>query len=160
MNVMKYIRYIFILTVAALSALYLQGCTEVQEPDYREQDYGHVQFKLYKEASCSGTKAMVSELDFLHDVSKVKVTLKYGENLLTQTLVMNVTDDASAEFGIRSDKLKLLAGAYEVVLFTLFDKQDQPLYEAAPSAEMASFEVVAGGFLQRQSAVVRPDLPW
>lgn len=145
MNVMKYIRYIFILTVAALSALYLQGCTEVQEPDYREQDYGHVQFKLYKEASYSGTKAMVSELDFLHDVSKVKVTLKYGENLLTQTLVMNVTDDASAEFGIRSDKLKLLAGAYEVVLFTLFDKQDQPLYEAAPSAEMASFEVVAGG---------------
>ncbi len=121
------------------------SCTEVQEPDYREHDYGYVQFKLYKEASYEATKAMVSELDYLADVSKVKVTMRYGETLLTQTLVMNSSDEASAEYGLRSDRLKLLSGRYDIVLFTLYDKQDQPLYESSPSEGMASFEVVAGG---------------
>lgn len=142
---MKFLRYIFLVVIACITASAMNSCTEVQEPDYRERDYGHVQFKLYKEASYEGTKAMVSELDCLSDVSKIKVTLRYGENLLTQTLVMNAADDASAEFGMRSDKLKLLAGSYDVILFTLFDKQDQPLYESSPSQNMTSFEVVAGG---------------
>ena len=121
------------------------SCAEVQEPDFSEHDYGHVQFKLYKEASYEATKAMVSELDYLGDVSKVKVTMRYGETLLTQTLVMTSYDEASAEYGLRSDRLKLLAGSYDVVLFTLYDKQDKPLYESSPSEGMASFEVVAGG---------------
>ncbi len=120
-------------------------CTEIQEPDYRDQDYGYVQFKLYKEASYVPSKAMVSELEYLNDVTKIMVTLRYGETLLAQTLVMNNTDKESAEYGLRSDKLKLLAGTYEIALFTLYDAEDQPIYEDVPSAEMASFEVVAGG---------------
>ena len=142
---MKLLRYIILTLIVWSSASVMNSCTEIQQPDYRNQDYGHVQFKLYKEASYEATKAMVSELDYLNDVSKVKVTLRYGENLLTQTLVMNAGDASSAEYGLRSDKIKLLAGDYELVLFTLFDKNDQPLYEAAPSAEMASFEIIAGG---------------
>ena len=136
------IRYVLSALVVILT---FGACTEIQEPDYRDQDYGHVQFKLYKEASYEPTKAMVSELDYLSDVTKVKVTLRYGENLLTQTLVMNCSDKESAEYGLRSDKLKLLAGTYQVALFTLYDAEDQPLYEGVPSAEASSFEVVAGG---------------
>ena len=37
-------------------ALILFSCT-VDEPDYREKDYGYVQFKLYKEASYPLVKA-------------------------------------------------------------------------------------------------------
>ena len=138
-------RIIFQSILVAAVSFFCNACTELQEPDYRELDYGHVQFKLYKEASYDATKAMVSELEYLSDVSKVKVTMRYGENLLTQTLVMNSTDAESAEFGLRSDKLKLLEGTYEVALYTLYDKQDQPLYEGVPSADNASFTVVAGG---------------
>ena len=142
---MRKLRYSVLYVVNILFLILAAACTEIQEPDYREQDYGHVQFKLYKEASYEATKAMVSELEYLNDVTKVKVTLRYGENLLTQTLVMNSADAESAEYGLRSDKLKLLAGTYQVALFTLYDAEDQPLYEGVPSSESSSFEVVSGG---------------
>ena len=45
---MRYIRNIIILVLALTACA---GCASVQEPDYREHDYGYVQFKLYKEAS-------------------------------------------------------------------------------------------------------------
>ena len=121
------------------------GCAEIQEPDYRETEYGHVQFKLYKAASYGQTKAVVSKLDYLNDVTKIKVTLRYEENLISQTLVMNSSDPESAEFGLRSDKLKLLSGSYQILTFSLYDKMDELLYEATPSAEHAAFEVVPGG---------------
>lgn len=142
---MKFLRFSILLAVACLSALTFGSCTKVEEPDYRDQVYGHVQFKLYKEASYPGSKAVVSELEYLADVTKIKVTMRYGENDITQTLVMNSSDEASAEFGLRSDKLKLLAGSYEVLTFTLFDKKDQEIYISTPSEAHASFEVVAGG---------------
>ena len=121
------------------------GCAEIQEPDYRETEYGYVQFKLYKAASYGQTKAVVSKLDYLNDAAKIKVTLKYEENLISQTLVMNSSDPESAEFGLRSDKLKLLSGTYQILTYSLFDKMDELLYEATPSEEHASFEVVPGG---------------
>ena len=128
-----------------MSLLVFGSCAEIQEPDYRETEYGHVQFKLYKAASYGQTKAVVSKLDYLNDAAKIKVTLKYEENLISQTLVMNSSDPESAEFGLRSDKLKLLSGTYQLLTYSLFDKMDELLYEATPSAEHASFEVVPGG---------------
>ena len=128
-----------------LSSLIFGSCSKVEEPDYREKVYGYVQFKLYKEASYDGTKAVVSQLDYLKDVTKIKVTLLYDGNEITQTLVMNSSNDEAAEFGLRSDKLKLLAGDYSISTFTLFDKQDQPLYVRTPSEEFSNFTVVAGG---------------
>ena len=142
---MKFIRSAILF---ALSLLTFGACTKVQEPDYRETDYGHVQFKLYKAASYDATKVIVSQLDYLNDATKIKVTLKYGENLISQTLVLNSFDAASAEYGLRSDKLKLLAGSYQILTFSLYDRLDEVLYESTPSSEHASFEVVAGGLCQ------------
>lgn len=142
---MKSVRINMLLAVAFLSALVFAACSKVEEPDYRETEYGYVQFKLYKEASYEGTKAVVSQLEYLADVTKIKVSLRYGDNDITQTLVMNAANDDAAEFGLRSDKLKLLVGSYKVLTFTLYDKTDQPLYVSTPSESHASFEVVAGG---------------
>ena len=142
---MKSVRINMLLAVAFLSALVFAACSKVEEPDYRETEYGYVQFKLYKEASYEGTKAVVSQLEYLADVTKIKVSLRYGDNDITQTLVMNAANDDAAEFGLRSDKLKLLVGSYKVLTFTLYDKTDQPLYVSTPSDAHASFEVVAGG---------------
>ena len=126
-------------------ALTLAGCADIQELDYREDAYGYVQFKLYKAASYDATKAVVTQLDYLKDVSKIKVTLRYGENIMSQTLVLNSSDDKAAEFGLRSDKLKLLAGNYQVVMFSLYDKVDELVYEGTPASEQSAFEVIPGG---------------
>lgn len=132
--------------MAVLAALFvLAGCAKEKEADYREHDYGYVQFKLYKEASYEAVKAVMSQLDYLGDVSKIKVTLSYEENLIAQTLVMNSSSDEAAEYGLRSDRLKLLAGEYKVVTFSLYDKMDELVYEGTPSEDMSVFEVVPGG---------------
>ena len=124
--------------------LVLSGCVKVEEPDYTEHEYGYIQFKLYKEASYEATKAASSQLEYLRDVAKMRVTLKYDEDLISQTLVMNASDDERAEYGLRSDKLKLLFGEYQVIAFSLYDKTDNVVYEASPSGESV-FEIVPGG---------------
>jgi len=130
-----------LLHILFIGILALSGC--VKEGAHDEQYYGYVQFKLYKEASYN-VKASGEQIEYLHDVSKLKVTLKYEDNLISQTLVMNSSDEVSAEFGLRSDKLKLLAGDYELLGFSLYGKMDEVIYESA-SSDHSSFEVVSGG---------------
>ena len=137
---MRYLRNIILMVLAAVA---LVSCLKEQTPDYREQTYGYVQFKLYKEASYPGTRA--AQLDYLKDVAKLKVTLRFEENLISQTLVMSAANDEAAEFGLRSDKLKLLAGDYQVLTFALYNKVDEVVYEGTPAGEHASFSVVPGG---------------
>lgn len=140
---MKFYRFTVLSVFALIAAFVFCGCVKEEAPDYREHDYGYVQFKLYKEASYPGTKA--SQLEYLKDVTKIKVTLRYEENLISQTLVMNASDDNAAEYGLRSDKLKLLAGDYQVLTFSLYDKVDAVVYEGTPIGEHAAFSVVPGG---------------
>lgn len=136
---MRYLKFT-LLSILAM-ALAFSSCVKEEIVDNREKDYGYVQFKLYKAASYE-TKAV--ELEYLKDVAKVKVTLSYGENLISQTLVMNAANDAAAEFGLRSEKLQLLAGDYKVVTFALYNKMDEEVYQGTPS-EDAVFTVVPGG---------------
>lgn len=140
---MKFNNSIALSVLVLIVALFLGSCTAETVPDYREHDYGYVQFKLYKEASYAATKA--GQLDYLKDVTKIKVTLRYEENLISQTLVMNASDGDAAEFGLRSDKLKLLAGDYQVLTFSLYDKVDEVVYEDTPVGDHASFSIVPGG---------------
>ena len=124
----------------------LTGCVKVEEPDYVEHEYGYIQFKLYKAVSYETTKAASSQLEYLNDVKKMRVTLKYREDLISQTLVMNASDDDMAEYGLRSDKLKLLSGEYQVVAYSLFDSVDNVVYETSLS-EKSSFDVIPGGLV-------------
>ena len=75
---MRYLRNIVLMMLAVMA---VASCSMKEEPDYREQDYGHVQFKLYKaasyEAQPEATKAVMSQLEYLKDVTKIKVTLRY-----------------------------------------------------------------------------------
>ena len=143
---MRYLRNIVLMILAVVA---VASCSMKEEPDYREQDYGHVQFKLYKaasyEAQPEATKAVMSQLEYLKDVTKIKVTLRYEGNMISQTLVMSAANDDAAEFGLRSDKLKLLAGRYDVLTFSLYDKVDELIYEGTPSSAQSAFDVVPGG---------------
>ena len=139
---MKFSRFSVLSFMTVLAVFFLAGCAKENAPDYREKDYGYVQFKLYKEASYDDTKATVSQMQYLHDAAKVMVMLKYGDTELSQTLVLTASDDEAAEYGMRSEKLQLIAGEYEVTSFTLYDKVDNELYYGNASG---SFQIVAGG---------------
>ena len=137
---MKYSKFTVLLTLV-WSLLLFAGCAKQELPDNREKDYGYVQFKLYKAASYPTTKA-VSVLEYLNDAAKVMVILQHGENQIVQTVSLSASNAEAAEFGLRTPKLKLLAGDYKVVAFTLFDRLDKELYYAG---ESGSFTIVPGG---------------
>ena len=133
-------RIAIILSLVAL--LFTVGCSKETTPDYRNGDYGYVQFKLYKEASYS-TRAVKSTLDYLAEACKVKVTLGYGETTIAQTLTLDAVA-GQEEFGLRSSKLQLLTGEYRLVAFSLYDTADELVYTGTPAAE-SSFAVTADG---------------
>ncbi len=138
--------FVWALLVGAVAVLAV-GCSDDEPIDNRETQYGYVQFKLFKEASYEASRALKSELDYLSEATKLKVTLSYGETTIAQTLNLLTAGEGLAEYGLRSDKLKLLTGSYNLIAYTLYDAADEPIYNGAPDAE-SRFEVPSGGLVQ------------
>ena len=136
------------LFVAMLALLFASACTNEGEVDLCERDYGYVQFKLYKEASYtpSTSRAGYEPFDiYLAEACKIEVNLTDVNNrAIRQTLVLSAANSTTAEFGLRSDKLKLLTGAYKLGTVQLFDAEDKVLALFVPSSGR-DFTVVAGG---------------
>ena len=128
---MKYSRNSVIISLFAI--LLFAGCAKQEMADNREHDYGYVQFKLYKEASYVDTKAIVPQLEYLSDATKIMVMLQFGNDEITQTLTLSASNSEAAEFGLRSEKLQLIAGEYHIKAFTLYDKLDKELYMGGES---------------------------
>ena len=147
---MKLYRNIVCVVLAVIASAFVVGCSEDEGIDNREQNYGYAQFKLYKKASYSSdaaavdSRAVQSTLNYLADAHKVKVTLVYDDITLAQTLTLSAADADSAEYGLRSDKIKLLVGDYRLISFSLYDAEDELLYNGTPDTD-SSFEVVEGG---------------
>ncbi len=146
---MKKSRIIVILIAAATALLALGACTGIEEPDYRELDYGHVQFKLYKyqQAVKAGESAGEKKpvLDSLYEARKIQVSMIYEGREIRQTLVFQAASPETADYGLRSDKLKLLAGTYKINSFKLFDKEDFNFYDSKSHNIEEEFTVKAGG---------------
>lgn len=141
---MKYLTKIYRLTVLALVAGTVLGCTAVEVPDFREKDYGYVQFKVYKAASYQ-TKAE-SLIQYLGDIAKVNLVMKASDGSeVSQTLVLSASSDYAAEYGLRSEKLMLLADTYTIDNYYLYDKLDNLVASYAPGDGQDKFTVVAGG---------------
>lgn len=136
---MKILRNLFHLIF--LLSLIVAGCSKVEEQDSGERDYGHVQFKIYKEVSYP----VVKSIDYLNDIAKVKVTMDYQGQQIAQTLIVNASDSEAAEYGLRSDKLKLLSGAYTIKTYELFDKYDSSIVRRVPADSLSAFEIIPGG---------------
>lgn len=135
---MKVFKFYLLPVLTAILYILATGCSMDELPDNRETEYGYVQFKVYK----NPTKA----LDFLHDAAKLKVTMSYEGELISQTMVLSSYDEESSEYGLRSDKLKLLVGKYQMVSFDLYDKFDEVLYKSSDTDIVGNeFEIIAGG---------------
>ena len=132
----------------AIAMLFASGCTQVEDVDLCERDYGYVQFKLYKEASYEPTKATRADEVFdiyLAEACKIEVNLTDANNRdIRQTLVLSAANSTTAEFGLRSDKLKLLTGEYKLGTVILFDAEDKVLARFVPASKR-EFSIVAGG---------------
>lgn len=136
--------------------LLVQSCAQDNTVDLREKEYGYVQFKLYKEASYTpATKSSRADkpLDYLADACKVEVTIAPESGpKLRQTLVLSASDSDAAEFGLRSDKLKLLAGKYTLTKVVLYDVLDNDIYTDSDISGSV-FTVLTGGLVQHDVAV-------
>lgn len=156
---MKLSRFILFAAIACGTALFLSRCSDDEGIDNRDTDYGYVQFKLYKEASYAPAAAadaphsrtVQSQLDYLADATKVTVRLRYNGTTIAQTLILSAADKTAAEFGLRSEKLRLLTGDYRVVTFALYDADDELLYNGSPLEPQLT--VVPGGLTSHDLTV-------
>ncbi|MBE6209355.1 MAG: DUF4458 domain-containing protein [Rikenellaceae bacterium] len=155
---MKLYRFFVCVVLTTLSVV-MSGCTNDNGVDNRETDYGYVQFKLYKEASYTPqARSITTQLDWLSQAYKVRVMLSYNvdaetQQTITVTLPLNSANSEAAEWGLRSDKVKLLAGEYKVITYTLYDAYDGELYLGTPAATDNSFVVEVGGLTTRDLTV-------
>lgn len=149
----KILTYTLTIAIASLFAI---GCTDNDTVDYRNPDYGYVQFKLYKEASYEAatpsSRAIKQTLDYLNEACKIKVTLSFGETTIAQTLTLQAASDESAEFGLRSDKIQLLTGEYQLVTYSLYDRFDEVIYVGQPNGD-GRFKVISDGLTMHDITV-------
>ena len=134
--------------VTMLCGMVAGGCSDDKD-ELEGKQYGYVQFKLYKSSSYTqeektrtdAVPTRAAGLDKLIDVQKVEIEMQHNGMSITQTLVLNAYNENNAEYGMRSEKLKLLTGSYKIIGYKLFDKLDEviPAYQPARTKPSKSF---------------------
>lgn len=143
---LSFVFYLLAVTVSLLTVGTLVGCSD--DKNELQNQYGYVQFKLYKTASYdtgdTPTRATVDRLTLLSDACKIEVVMQHNGSTISQTLVLNSYNAENAEFGLRSDKLQLLVGDYAIIGYNLYDKFDRLLMNITPTGN-TTFNVTQGG---------------
>ena len=153
MNLQKLYSIFFLpLIIGLLTMVVVTGCSD--DDDELQTQYGYVQFKVYKSTSYKeGTTTRgTDKLDSLFMAQKIMVVMNYNGTTVSQTLPLNAYNTDNAEYGLRSDKLQLLAGTYKVIGYYLYDKLDRVLL-AGPGGDNDEFVIISGG-LREQALTV------
>ncbi|MBR4952264.1 MAG: DUF4458 domain-containing protein [Alistipes sp.] len=129
-----------IILLLSLLTVALVGCE--QRTESLDAEYGYVQFRLLKEAQMEASTRATGELEWLSEASKITVVMQYNGSTIRQTLPLMSYDEQSAEWGLQSEKLRLMAGSYEVIGYYLYDSLDN---EILSGDNCGMFSVVAGG---------------
>lgn len=130
-----------------LATLAFVGCE--RGSDNTATEYGYVQFKLVKAATMDATRT-TTPLDKLGDAKKIEIVIQHNGATISQTLPLSSYDSESAEWGLYSEKLRLLAGDYTFIGFRLYDNLDKELY----SGNLADkFSIVCNGLTQHTVGV-------
>lgn len=125
---MKFNKTVFKLGFAFLCACVVSiSCTKTDESiDNREHGYGYVQFKLYKAA----TRA--DELDYLRDAYKITLALRKDNQTINQAVLVEAAGTDISEYGLRTEKLKLMVGEYELTGYTIHNALDEKILTSSP----------------------------
>ena len=129
---------IFLLSL--LCATLVIGCEKRAES--LDAEYGYVQFRLLKEAQMESSSRSSEELEWLSDATKITVVMQCEGSTISQTLPLTSYDKQSAEWGLQSEKLRLMVGSYEVIGYYLYDSLDNMILTGDNCGQ---FSVVAGG---------------
>lgn len=129
---------IFLLSL--LCATLVIGCEKRAES--LDAEYGYVQFRLLKEAQMESSSRSSEELEWLSDATKITVVMQCEGSTISQTLPLTSYDKQSAEWGLQSEKLRLMAGSYEIIGYYLYDSLDNMILTGDNCGQ---FSVVAGG---------------
>lgn len=143
----------FITILFAFVAMSVVGCSD-DDVAQQNEVYGYVQFKLYKNESAEGqgsASRAVERLEKLSDAHKMKIVLQGSNSTITQTLLLNSYNAENAEYGLRSDKMKLVAGDYEAIGYTLYNSKEEELLSA--DIVNCKFTVVPGGLVSKELSV-------
>ena len=141
-----------LLFIASLLTTFFIGCSN--EDNFVDGEYGYAQFRVCKSASyeSAATKATASKsLNLLSEANKITIVMQSEGNVLSQTLLLNSFNSENAEFGLRSDKLKLLVGEYTIIGYYLYDKLDQQIMAGTLSDNKLT--IVAGGLVSKDVPV-------
>ena len=124
------------------------GCSDNKE-DLEQTQYGYVQFNILKSASYDDfvDSRALDKLNFLNDAKKVEVVLQRNGETISQTLVLNSYNKENAEFGLRSDKLRLLVGEYSISGYHFYDSLDKLILSGETDDNL--FTVVSGGLTSK-----------
>ena len=137
----------FALSLLLLATTALVGCE--QQNDELNAEYGYVQFKLVK-ASQLDDQTRAEKLDWLSDACKIKVVMQLDGSTITQTLNVSSYDNESAEWGLWSEKLRLMVGQYEVIGFNIYDNLDN---EILSGDNQGSFTILHNGMATKTIGV-------
>ena len=135
----KIIRNMFWLLSTVFVLLSFTQCKD--DDEFVGKDYGYVQFKLLKKGAA--TKAV--SLNNLSEAKKIKIFLVDGENHeIEQTLNVDYFNETTAEYGVRTEVIKMLIGNYTVKGYAIYDGQnDEPILKGDMD-ETVTFAVTDG----------------
>ena len=138
----KFIHLCLLLLSSAL--IFVTSCKQDSAMN-EAAEYGYVAFRLTKQQEIETKTATRAALNWLSDAHKITVTMQSLEDLTTlkQTLPITYYDKELAEWGVTSDKLRMLVGDYKVLGYKLYDNIDNELMSA--QCEDVYFAVVKDG---------------
>ena len=144
---MKSVRFSNIWSIVAAALLLLVAGCERSGDTTSTSDYGYVQFKVIKSGLSEDATRATDALEYLSDAHKLRVVMQHDGSTITQALPLNSYDKESAEWGLRSDKLRLLAGDYNIIGYYLYNNLDEELLSGGASG---SFRVEGGGVVVKE----------
>ena len=135
--------------VAAMLLIATFGCE--REDNTLQADYGYVQFKVVKNSTIEEAPTRATDaLEWLSDACKITVVMQHEGSTIQQTLPLASYDKETSEWGLRSEKLRLLTGSYNVIGYYLYDNLDQELLVGGSAGE---FTVEDGGLTMKNIGV-------
>ena len=124
----------FALSVLLLSATLLGSCQK--QGDELDAEYGYVQFRLLKASQLAedATRA-TDKLEWLSDAHKIRIDMQLDGSTITQTLPLSSHDKESAEWGLHSEKLRLMVGNYNIIGYYIYDNLDNEILSSGNAGE-------------------------
>ena len=113
-----------------------------------DADYGYVQFKVVKNSALATRTA--EALEWMADACKITVVMQHEGSTIQQTLPLSSYDKETAEWGLYSQKLRLMTGSYNIIGYYLYDNLDRELLVGDAAGE---FDVTNGGLTVKEIGV-------